>query len=705
MSRHFRAISVVCAMLVLALVPAALTGQSTTTPAPTSGTTILGSVVDAALTPVPGASVMLEREGHGLVKTTTANDGTFRFANIAAGTYRIRVEHSGFPAFTRELRVPSGVDTVRMPIVLAKPGDKLEEARPADSANRQANQAPTAAPVPMPTAPPPPGTAGGVVGGVGVGQGQGGGAGGGRGGSAATAYRGQADMAEQQYSARGRDRSDLYDPWSGYRYRHSGERYAHVEPNTFQSAWKQPLSTFGADVDTASYTNVRRFLSSGQLPPRDAVRVEEFVNYFKFGYGGPTDGHPLALTTEIGDCPWAPSHKLVLIGARAKAVTPREITGRNIVLLLDVSGSMAPADRLPLLQSALHMFVETLQPADRLAIVTYAGTSGVALPSTPLNRRDVIQRAIAGLSAGGSTNGGSGLITAYRVARDAYMPGGVNRVILATDGDFNVGITNRGDLLRLIERERESGVFLSVLGVGTGNLNDATMELLADKGNGHYAYLDSLQEARRVLIREADATIENVAKDVKFQVEFNPAVVSAWKLIGYENRLLAAQDFNDDRKDGGDMGAGHTVTVLYEIVPAGVENPDNRGDARPDVDPLRYQAEPPRPTQPRPVQSDAAVAGEWLTVKARYKQPEGETSQLIVRPVQGSAVRARHLPLASAVAEFGLLLRSGAGNTERWDALAERVRRLSGPPSQTVEFGGFIELVEIARGLSRGTRR
>jgi Ca-activated chloride channel family protein len=528
-------------------------------------------------------------------------------------------------------------------------------------------------------------------------MGRGGGGGGGRGGGVAGGAPGAAPPMPHVIDGRYRDRDDV--AWSGYRYPHSGERYAHVEPNRFKSAFEHPLSTFGADVDTASYTNVRRFLSSGQLPPGDAVRVEEFVNYFRFGYDGPRDGRPMAITTEIGDCPWAPGHKLVLIGARAKTVAPRESEGRNIVLLLDVSGSMAPPERLPLIQSALRMFVDTLQADDRLAIVTYAGTSGVALPSTSMRRRDYIQQTIASLSAGGSTNGASGLVTAYRVAREAYIPGGVNRVILATDGDFNVGIVSQRDLLNLIERERESGVFLSVLGVGSGNLKDSTMEMLADRGNGHYSYLDSLQEARRVLVREADAMIETVAKDVKFQVEFNPAMVGSWKLIGYENRLMAAEDFNDDRKDGGEMGAGHSVTVLYEIVPAGVEPARERGGERAEVDPLRYQAQPPAPAV-RPAVTDPARAGEWLTVKARYKAPEGETSQLMTVPMRNGG-RVQHLPLASAVAELGLLLRSGSRNAERWDALAARVRRLEAAAPLAVEVAGFAELVEIARGLSR----
>jgi Ca-activated chloride channel family protein len=478
------------------------------------------------------------------------------------------------------------------------------------------------------------------------------------------------------------------------------EHYANVRSHRFQRTLDAPLSTFGADVDTASYANVRRFLSNGQLPPEAAVRVEEFVNYFRFPYAEPRGGAPIALTTEIGDASWAPGHKLVLIGARAKASDRREIEGRNLVLLLDVSGSMAPADKLPLIKSALNLFVDTLDADDRLAIVTYAGTTGVALPSTPVRRRDVIQRAIGALQAGGSTNGGQGLMVAYEMARRAFIPGGVNRVILATDGDFNVGIVNQRDLLRLIERERESGVFLSVFGVGTGNLKDSTMEMLADRGNGHYAYLDSLQEARRVLVREGNSTLETVAKDVKFQVEFNPAVVAAWRQIGYENRALAAEDFNDDRKDAGEMGAGDTVTALYEIIPVGLAEPDDPIllDDRPDVDPLRYQSQP--AVVRRPPVAKAPASGEWLTVKARYKLPDGADSRLITQPVRAGG-RVQHLPLASAVAEFGMLLRDGRGRDDRWAALSRRISRLTPPAALTADVHELAELVEIASGLAR----
>ena len=690
MSRRLRALSIFLALTALAALPASPQGQGGTPPARSSGITILGSVVDATLNPLSGVTVTLLRDGRAQAAAQTTADGTFRFSSLAAGAYTVRTERTGWPAVSRDVRLSGATPVVRLPIVMATAAERDAQGRQSQIGQEQVQRSTANPPPPPPGAPPPPPTT------ATAGAGRGGGGRGAAGGAALRSVAAEPPAASPADHRAPRIAPD--DPWSGYRYPHSGERYARIEPNRFQSAFDHPLSTFGADVDTASYTNVRRFLSRGQLPPAEAVRVEEFVNYFRFSYDGPRDGRPIAITTEVGDCPWAPSHKLVLIGARARIVAPREVEGRNIVLLLDVSGSMAPPERLPLIQSALRMFVDTLEPDDRLAIVTYAGTSGVALPSTSMRRRDVVQRAIAGLSAGGSTNGASGLITAYRVAREAYIPGGVNRVILATDGDFNVGIVDQRDLLRLIERERESGVFLSVLGVGSGNLKDATMEMLADRGNGQYAYLDSMQEAHRVLVREAGATLDTVAKDVKFQVEFNPAMVGAWKLIGYENRLMASEDFNDDRKDGGEMGAGHTVTVLYEVVPAGVEPERDRGAL---VDPLRYQAPAPAATrEPRQARVDPAHAGEWLTVKARYKMPEGETSQLMTVPVRGGT-RVQHLPLASAVAELGLLLRSNGRNAERWDRLLDRARRLAVPASMAADIAGFIELVEIARGLAR----
>jgi Ca-activated chloride channel family protein len=471
--------------------------------------------------------------------------------------------------------------------------------------------------------------------------------------------------------------------------------YAPIIANPFHLVADQPLSTFAADVDTASYTNVRRFLTKGQLPPADAVRVEELVNYFRFGYAAPTNGRPVSITTELSDCPWAPDHKLALIGLRAKPIDDRSVAGRNITLLLDVSGSMEPPERLPLIKTALRMWVDTLRDEDRVAIVVYAGASGLALPATSGRNRQVIHDAIENLHAGGSTNGADGLRLAYQVASQNFIKGGINRVILATDGDFNVGVTSHDGLLSLIEQERRSGVFLSVLGVGTDNLKDDTMSMLADKGNGHYAYLDSIQAARRVLVQEGGATLETVAKDVKLQIEFNPAQVGAYRLLGYEKRLLANRDFNDDSKDGGEMGAGHTVTALYEIVPAGADilKAFADADARPEVDPLRYQP------APQPAPRALTASREWLTVKVRYKQPDGDRSDLIEQPLTPGGA-APHVSFAAAVAEFGMLLRDDRALTERWDSLVRRVRDLGGLAS-AADRESFAELVDTAASLKR----
>ena len=429
-------------------------------------------------------------------------------------------------------------------------------------------------------------------------------------------------IASDQFFARQSGRQDAIEQVTV-----RGEAYAPIVSNPFLRTVDHPLSTFAADVDTASYTNVRRFLTKGQLPPPDAVRIEELVNYFKFNYTEPRDGRPVSITTEIGECPWAPGHKLALIGLRAKRIADEDAPRRNITLLLDVSGSMQPVERLPLIKSALRMFVDTLRNEDRIAIVVYANASGLVLDATPGSRRQTIHDAIESLEAGGSTNGADGIQLAYRVARRNFVEGGINRVILATDGDFNVGITNRDDLLALIERERKSGVFLSVLGVGSGNLKDATMELLADKGNGHYAYLDSLQEARRVLVtrRRRHTRDRGEGREAADRVQSGPG--RGYKLIGYENRLLAARDFNDDTKDGGELGAGHTVTALYELIPADIDGSNSaQASRRPAVDPLRYQVA-------RPV-VNPKFAEELLTVKVRYKAPSASDSDLMEQPMR-----------------------------------------------------------------------
>ncbi len=425
------------------------------------------------------------------------------------------------------------------------------------------------------------------------------------------------------------------------------EEYAHIQENPFLSPATAPLSTFSIDVDAASYSNVRRFLRDGELPPKDAVRIEELVNYFSYDYAEPRGREPFTVVTEVGDAPWNPQHRLVHIGLQGRSVDAEQMPASNLVFLVDVSGSMQSPDKLPLVKSSLRLLVDQLRPRDRVAIVVYAGAAGLVLPSTPGDRKDAIMDAIEGLEAGGSTAGGAGLRLAYATARESLLRGGNNRVILATDGDFNVGVSSEGELVRLIEEERRDGIFLTVLGFGTGNLADARMEALADKGNGNYAYVDDLLEARKVLVSEMGGTLLTIAKDVKLQVEFNPARVRAYRLIGYENRLLAAEDFNDDRKDAGELGAGHSVTALYEVVPVGADT-----DVQPrGVDALRYQT---------PAAPAGAHGSELLNVKLRYKEPDGETSRLLARAVRDPGRGARtsnDFRFAAAVAQWGMLLR------------------------------------------------
>jgi Ca-activated chloride channel family protein len=425
------------------------------------------------------------------------------------------------------------------------------------------------------------------------------------------------------------------------------EAYARIDDNPFFRTQTAPLSTFSVDVDTASYANLRRFLRDGKLPPKDAVRIEEMINYFRYDYPAPDKGDPFSITTEIGPSPWNTKYQLVRIGLKAPAIDDAQVPARNLVFLLDVSGSMMPANKLPLLKQAMGLLVETLRPEDRVSIVTYAGHTGVVLSPTSGKDKDAIRMAITQLESNGSTNGAAGIQLAYDQATKAFLKKGINRVILCTDGDFNVGITNEGDLTRLIEQERERGVFLTVLGFGMGNLKDATMEKLADRGNGNYAYIDSLAEARKVLVKEAGATLVTVAKDVKLQIEFNPATVAGYRLIGYENRVLKNEDFNNDKKDAGDIGAGHNVTALYEVVPSGVEVPGGK------VDDLKYQH--------KQGASAAAASGELLTVKIRYKAPDANTSKLLSRPVKGAppelAKTSADFRWAAAISAFGMMLR------------------------------------------------
>jgi len=469
------------------------------------------------------------------------------------------------------------------------------------------------------------------------------------------------------------------------------EAYDHVVHNDFKAVADESLSTFSIDVDTASYANVRRMLTGGSMPPAGAVRIEEMLNYFAYDYAPPTGDHPFATHVEVAGCPWAPDHRLARIGIKGWEIANEDRPVSNLVFLLDVSGSMNSPNKLPLLKQAMGMLVDQLGENDRVAIVVYAGASGLVLDSTSCDDREAVLDALRRLNAGGSTNGGAGIQLAYDTAMANYVEGGVNRVILATDGDFNVGTTSQSDLVDMVEDKARSGVFLTVLGFGMGNYQDSTLEKLADKGNGNYAYIDTEMEAKKVLVEQIGGTLVTIAKDVKIQVEFNPAEVGHYRLIGYENRLLAAQDFNDDTKDAGEIGAGHTVTALYEIVPAGVEL------AVPGVDPLRYQ----QPTQLSP----AAGSGELFTLKLRYKQPDGDTSTKLEIPVRDSnrpyARASADFQFAAAVAAFGMLLRdSPYKGTASYDAVLE----LGGEGARRDPHGyraEFLDLVRKARDLDR----
>jgi Ca-activated chloride channel family protein len=611
--------------------------------------TIAGTITDEAGSALPGVTVALS--GPEKRSTITDTQGRFSFVGLLPGEYQLRAELLGFNTVQHRFKLAAGGSEVRkitMPIGTVSETVTVMGESARVGGNVRGGRVP-----PAPMAPP---MAAGAPAPAAVG----------------------------------------YEPYWPGRYRRDAntEAYDKLDENPFRKVSADPLSTFSIDVDTASYANVRRFLNDGTMPPKDAVRIEELVNYFRFNYPQPTGDAPFSITTELAECPWNPKHRLALIGLQGREIVEKETPARNLVFLVDVSGSMMSPDKLPLVRHGLRMLTDVLTAKDRVAIVVYAGSSGLVLPSTPGDRKSRIERAIEGLEAGGSTNGGAGIRLAYHIARENFIKGAVNRVILATDGDFNVGVTSQDELVSLIEKERESGVFLSVLGVGTGNLKDSTMEKLADKGNGNYAYLDSLHEARKVLVKEAGATLVTIAKDVKIQVEFNPKNVNGYRLIGYENRMLANQDFNDDTKDAGEIGAGHSVTAIYEIVPAGVEVEN--------VDPLKYSAPA---AAPKPAASNPAYVNELVTVKLRYKAPDGNTSRLVsavildrVQPLTAN------LGFASSVAEAGMLLRgSQQAGSGSYNSAVARARKFRGddPDGYRAEF---IKLVELASSLKAQSR-
>ena len=470
------------------------------------------------------------------------------------------------------------------------------------------------------------------------------------------------------------------------------ESYKGITENGFQNPQDNPLSTFSIDVDAASYSNVRRFINSGQLPPKDAVRIEEMINYFNYNLPAPTNNEPVAIHTELSAAPWNPQHRLLRIGLKARVVATDKLPASNLVFLIDASGSMNQANKLPLVQSSLKMLVDQLRPQDKVAIVVYAGAAGLVLTSTPGDQKTTIKDAIDRLSAGGSTAGGEGIKLAYKTAVQNFIKSGNNRVILATDGDFNVGASSDDDMQTLIEQERKSGVFLSVLGYGMGNYKDSKMETLADKGNGNYAYIDNITEARKTLVSEFGGTLFTVAKDVKLQLEFNPAKVASYRLIGYENRLLNKEDFNNDQKDAGDMGAGHTVTALYEIIPAGVHDKFTHA-----VDPLKYQK------AEKPVTN--FISNDMLTIKFRYKEPAGSVSKLSQAVVLDKPVDFKNTStdfrFATAVAEFGMLLRDSEFKQDsKYNQAIEIARAAKGDDHEGYR-AEFVKLAESATLLNK----
>ncbi len=604
--------------------------------------TISGTVRDASGTAVPGVTVnLLDTTGR---SRTTASDatGTFLFAGLAPGSYTLSTTRSGFLPASITAVVSASATTTLALTLQADPRQRADT--PADTKAQNGQLAP--APPPLPQAAP--AVAGGVIGGI-------------------VDYR-AASMFPREA------------PFNT-------EAYDRIDDNQWTEVGRKPLSTFSIDVDTASYSNVRRYLTQGTLPPKDAVRIEELVNYFSYDYAEPRGATPFSIVTSVGEAPWNRRHRLALIGLQARHMDSGSVPPRNLVFLIDVSGSMATPNKLPLVKASLAMLARNLTEKDRLAIVVYAGAAGLVLPSTSGADTSTILGALSRLEAGGSTNGAQGIQLAYKVAHDHFVRGGVNRVVLATDGDFNVGITSHGDLTRFIEEQRTSGISLSVLGFGMGNLKDSTMESLADRGNGNYSYIDSLNEAQKVLVEQAGGTLVTLAKDVKLQVEFNPRTVAAYRLIGYENRLLQDRDFNDDTKDAGDMGAGHSVTALYELIPAG-ETLDIPG-----IDPLKYQQTAPP--------SRAATPHELMTVKVRFKAPDADKSELTSVTVPTRAATSPELGFASAVAEFGMLLRE---SEHRGTASFADVRTLATRFKGADPYGHraeFLRLIDAAEAVSQ----
>lgn len=627
-----------CAFLVAGLCSATLITKTLSPPG-----SICGTLKDKSnKTPVALAPIALYRHDSLISQTTSGHDGSYCFNNLSAGKYKLSTSYKGYkPEIITGISF-SGKAAVKVDVELAKQETKPFQEREAVIDVRKKNGAPAKGKV------------------------------------------------SENAPVRSRFYHDALAGSEGYyappmEEKFNTENYNKIDDNEFKASDKDPLSTFSIDVDKASYSNVRRFLVQGQRPPADAVRVEEMINYFVYNYPQPKGNDPFSITTQYMSCPWNSKHNLVHIGIQGREIKTENRPANNLVFLLDVSGSMEDANKLPLLKSGLHLLIDQLRPQDKLAIVVYAGAAGVVLPSTPGNQKEKMREALDNLQAGGSTAGGEGILLAYKTAKDNFLKDGNNRIILATDGDFNLGVSSDGDLVRLIEKQREDGVFLTVLGFGTGNYKDSKMEQLADKGNGNYAYIDNILEAKKTLVKEMGGTLLTIAKDVKIQVEFNPAKVRAYRLVGYENRLLNKEDFNDDKKDAGELGSGHTVTAIYEIIPAGSE------ELVASVDSLKYQ---------KTMHSIRSTGNEVMTIKFRYKEPTASESKLITEVLQDkktdfSAV-SENARFSATVAEFGMLLRDSKfkGNSNYANILA--MARSSKGKDEDGYRAEFIRLVEMA---------
>ncbi|NQX97655.1 MAG: von Willebrand factor type A domain-containing protein [Flavobacteriales bacterium] len=623
--------------------------------------TLKGEIIDASNgDPLPFANVTLFKSNTQVSGTTTDFDGKYIFTNIKPGEYKIQVAYVGYNLENIEnIIVSAGKNTVKN-ITLSASAENLEEFTiitneiPLISKDEVSSET-TITVQDIKNMP----------------------------GSSVASISSKRKYRKQKN--RNKSYGYLSAPIESRRDNFNTEGYAHNPENNFKMAKATPLSTFSIDVDAASYSNMRRFINSGQNPPIDAVRIEEMINYFNYDYPQPKDEAPFSITTEMSDCPWNTKHKLIHIGIQGEKIEMENLPSSNIVFLLDVSGSMSSPNKLPLLKKSFGLLIKNLTENDKVAIVVYAGAAGLVLESTPGNEKEKIMNALNNLNTGGSTAGGAGIKLAYKVAIENFIKEGNNRVILATDGDFNIGASSDGEMTRLIEKKRESGVFLTCLGFGMGNYKDSKMETLADKGNGNYAYIDNILEAKKVLVTEMGGTMHTIAKDVKIQVEFNPNKIASYKLIGYENRLLNDEDFNDDTKDAGELGSGHTVTALYEVVLKG------SSEEIASVDPLRYQKNEIEKTSNN---------NEILTVKFRYKAPQGKKSKLIVRHLKGKLVpfakSSNNFKFSAAVAEFGLLLRNSKHKVNASYTQVIKLAKSSKGKDDNGYRAEFIRLVEMS---------